>query len=69
MTTNHQLLFATAHIGPYLSLQPLEEAIGRDQIHYLAMGPAKQRRDAEGISSLDIKYLAQESSTEEVFFC
>ena len=44
MTQSVPFLFAAVHKGPYLSIQPVEEELGPDQVAYLVEGVTKEER-------------------------
>ena len=67
MTVIPNLLFAAVHNGPYLSLKPLEAKLGGAKVHYLAAGPAKQRRVEAGLPFLELDNVVRNSGNLENF--
>ena len=53
-------LFAAVHQGPYLSILPLEQALGGDQVTYLVDGVTKAARAQDGLPYLDMDHVEQE---------
>ena len=53
-------LFAAVHQGPYLSIRPLEQALGGGKVAYLVDGVAKAARAKDGLAYLDMDHLEQE---------
>ena len=53
-------LFAAVHQGPYLSVRPLEQALGGEKVAYLVDGVAKAARAKDGLAYLDMDHLEQE---------
>ena len=55
-----RFLFVAIHKGPYLSIQPLEEALGAGRFLYLVEGVARQERADQGLTSLDLGQIQEE---------
>ena len=67
MKAGSKILFAAAHRGPYLTIEPLEAELKDQQICYLVDGVSKTGRTEQGLSFIDMDRVNKDWGSVEQF--